>query len=116
MTIKDIYIPFQHRDIDFGITVQSFSVDEETNTIEIEDYEISLTRKGARLDDTSSMIKYALDNGRRYQEVLFDTLSEEDMERINETLLQEWEKYWEDAGAEHSVLFENYKQENISES
>jgi len=108
--MRDIYVAFDYRGLSMGITIQSFDVGD-SNEVEIGDYEISLDYciddKQHPFDSIALMINDMLSDGRHLQEKIFDCISPEDMERIEETCRKEWRDYWDDFTRDHGVRFED---------
>lgn len=115
MGIKDIYIGFQHHGrghgegIAMGITIQEFSVDDDSQKVEIEGYEISLDYeiggKPHKFDHIALMVHSMLNDrhDRRLQEKIFDEIHPEDMGKIEAACRKEWKEYRQDVVADHGL-------------
>ena len=117
--MRDIYIPFKYKNLDFGITVQSFSVDSYDQTVEIEEYVISLDyliseSKPFPFDSVAAMINAMLDDGTHTQEVIFDTITETiTMDMIDEELREAWYEDSENRSADRIDFYHNLRDDMI---
>ena len=107
MGIKDIHETFKYRGLDMAIVVQSFEVDD-SGDVDIEDFEIVLDYvisddKPHPFDGIALMINTMLFDGRFLQEIIFDVICTEDMDRIEEACRKEWNFYWQDVMADRGL-------------
>ena len=114
--MKDIYVSFKYRGLDMGIIIQSFSVDGEDETVEIEDFEIIfdyVISKDNQLasDVIAAMIHAMIDDGRHLQELIFDAISTSDMERINIECIEAWNEYWMEVELDRGVFLQEMKRD-----